>query len=396
MTHGDGGGRMSGSVQSEPENETIDGFDPKDEPLPFLSNFQDIFLTVGVAILLGGLSVFGGILAAADLGSASANFGLRAAVTFGLFAVVWMLSEVIVRARRRILPGIVLAISAVVLAVSTAYCLFQSVYGGALFDGLGEIRFFSTLDEVDDNDLGQMRAATNDMVRSVPLQIKLLWLGLPAIAALTAFGYYRRFRLPFSAALFAITAWGLVWGVLLLTIPFDAIRFQATIGLIVGLSLLFAGIAFDMRDPERVSRFSGNGFWLHFFAAPILLFSVLTISAQGFAFGPSDGDQADARFSVFQSILTLLIIASFAVISLLLNRRALIVAGLTSAAVALAIILRFVGLDGAGVVAATMILLGAGVLLLGLGWEASRRALLRFVPATPFFRRLFPRAIVDG
>ena len=183
--------------------------------------------------------------------------------------------------------------------------------------------------------------------------------------------------------------------------PYDTIRFLPTVIFLSGLLLLIAGVLYDMRDPQRVTRWSGNGFWLHFFAAPLVLTGALTIAAQGFAFDfpAMEGNNIDffaKRFSPRQSVITLIVIAVFAVISLLLNRRALLVAGLLSAGIAIGVIVKAIGLGGAEVAAVTLIVLGGGILLLGLGWHTARMALLTFVPNSGVWRRVFPRETIDG
>ena len=80
--------------------------------------------------------------------------------------------------------------------------------------------------------------------------------------------FYARFRLPFSiglsgggVAVFVIVA-GLVFS-------FEqTLRLLPALYLGLGLLLFGAGVAFDARDPARTTRFSDNGFWLHFAAAP--------------------------------------------------------------------------------------------------------------------------------
>jgi hypothetical protein len=91
-------------------------------------------------------------------------------------------------------------------------------------------------------------------------------------------------------------------------------------------------VGFDARDPARATRFSDNGFWLLLAAAPFILNGALGLVGQLFtgdagAASPSaamlaaGGGQAAAT----QAAATLVVIAFLGFVSLLINRRALVV-----------------------------------------------------------------------
>ncbi|MEM9422051.1 MAG: hypothetical protein AAF986_06070, partial [Pseudomonadota bacterium] len=317
----------------------IERFDPKDEPLPFLSNFQDIFLSIGVVILLVGIMIVslmvGGNFQSMPLQPALLS---AAGLTVSVLLLVWILSDVLVRKHRRILPGIILCMTFVGLSVLG----FGFVYGAAanmdVLDAV-DVESWDFTEGMSDNDQATddtYRQIANSLRDAVPMVVKGFLVGAPLMGLFASFLFYRRFKLPFSSALVAVAACGLVIILIMLTSPYDAARFSPTIGLLAGLALLVAGVVYDMKDPARVSRFSGNGFWLHFFAAPVLLTNVLTITSVGFvydfpALSSNIGGVFENQYSVGQSIVTLIVIAGFALISLLLNRRALIVSGLVSA-----------------------------------------------------------------
>jgi hypothetical protein len=172
--------------------------------------------------------------------------------------------------------------------------------------------------------------------------------------------------------------------------------------LISGVALFLAGMVFDARDPARATRLSGAGFWLHFFAAPTLLGAALTVVNLGWSVDMADfettssggplvsmiaGDEAAA---VRSAAVTLAVIGVFALISLLINRRALIVAGLISAGVALGVLVNQLGLGAGGVVAVTLLVLGGVVVLLGAAWNPVRSLLLAPFPSTGPLARIFP------
>jgi hypothetical protein len=88
--------------------------------------------------------------------------------------------------------------------------------------------------------------------------------------------------------------------------------------------------------------------------------------------------------------VTLLIVALLGFLSLMINRRALIVSALLTTGIAVGVLMNAVGL-GAGVLAATtLIVLGGGVLILGASWHKIRRALLVQIQPQGVWARVFP------
>jgi hypothetical protein len=85
---------------------------PSDELLPFLSNFHDIFTTIGVLILFVGIGLGAGqIFAAVAPAQGSLAFdALWMSLAAGAALVAWLVSAVLVGRQRRILPGIVLCV----------------------------------------------------------------------------------------------------------------------------------------------------------------------------------------------------------------------------------------------------------------------------------------------
>ncbi|WOI53534.1 hypothetical protein [Parvularcula sp. LCG005] len=385
------------------ETAPIDRFDPNDEPLPFLNNFQDVFLSIGVIVFLVGIMILM-TMTSSSIANETSAITAMAVMCAVVLAIVWWLSEILVRRRRRILPGIVLFIAFVQLCIGLYGSGFALIFGeetvsqfeNGEYPGFDE-SVFEGAEPTDKN----FRAAANMAVAAIPLMAKIFMLGLPLATLLASYFYYRRFKLPFSVAGVATAAIGLLIVSLFFAFPYDVVRFAPVVLLSSGLALLVAGIVYDMKDPERVTRFSGNGFWLHLFAAPLTLWGAMTISTQGLIVdfpALAEGNFTDFKnpFTVQQSIVTLCIIAVFGVISLLLNRRALVVSGLVTAGIAIGVIVQATGIGGAGVAAVTMICLGGGILLLGIGWNAARRALLSMVPSAGIWGRVFPRNEVDG
>lgn len=193
--------------------------------------------------------------------------------------------------------------------------------------------------------------------------------------------FYARYRLPFCMALMAVSA------VMLLAALFPQIR--GPISIVSGIVLFAIAIAYDMRDPERVKRFSDNAFWLHFVAAPLFIHGVglLAIKAKTqmlFGVVPMpDIDSADAA-------IVLAVIAVLSIIALAINRRALIAASLLYAGIAIGFLVRDTGLSATAIMAISLIVLGAGIVFLGVGWHGARRVLLKVLPRKGIWAHIFP------
>ena len=374
---------------------------PSDELLPFLNNFHDIFTTIGVLILLGGLAVGAGqVMSGLGLPEGETNwqFALMGLIG-GIAIIIWMLSALLVGRQRRILPGIVLSTGfAITVTILLVWAYVQFLIHGV---GVNEAMFEGRFEGLDDMEFG--REAVMLAVAQIPWSIRIL----PVIAGLAAFVpvaiYYTSFRLPFAGGLMGVALAVLASLTLLTLDPYTAVIYAPTLNVAIGGALLLAGILFDARDPDRNTRLSGTAFWLHFFAAPILLSAVLNVVQIGWTFDEADFTNSES-FNLFTAmaadngnamqlaIVALTVIAIFALVSLLINRRALIVSGLLTAGISIAVIVNEVGLDTGAVIAITLLLLGGIVVLLGAAWNPVRRILLLPFPSRGPIARLFPPA----
>jgi hypothetical protein len=86
----------------------------------------------------------------------------------------------------------------------------------------------------------------------------------------------------------------------------------------------------------------------------------------------------------------LAVLLAFALISLALNRRALIVSGLLTFGTALAVLVNQFGGGGINTLMYTALIIGASIVLLGGGWRTARRAILKVFPQQGAFGRIFP------
>lgn len=346
-----------------------------EEELRFIRNFHDVFLAIGIVLLAIGLAVAVSVyVTTSGIEDPQVGAITTGALFAGCGALMWGLGEVFARRRRLFLPAIAIVISLTGFMIVATGLLYAGVLVGTGFDGTGF-----------------------DWSRMPP---ELRWgiLLAMAMAFIAPFAFYLRFRLPFSLGL---TGGGIAAFIVVAAMiaNFEAtMEYLPLLSLVLGILLFAAAVAYDARDPTRTSRYSDNGFWLHFAAAPLILNG--TFGLIGMAFG--NGFAAGGTGALIQSAsegqgqatahaaLTLLVVAALGVVSLLINRRVLIVSTLITTGVAIGVLMNAVGMGAGGLAASTLIVLGAFVLILGGSWHTVRRALLGWVKPDGAWARIFP------
>lgn len=310
--------------------ETID---PDDERLRLIGGFNDVFVSIGILLLV------------------SALFGLTSTLGFGIgFAAVamvaaWALSEVFVRRLRLALPAIMLSL---MFAIAGGIVLYMAVGGG-------------------------LQLAEVPEAESLTPSWALFGLGSAIAAALHRW----RFAVPIDAAIIAA---GLVCAIVGGLGFIDPSRAEASRALVLGVLgfLIFAlAVRIDATDTERLTRRSDVAFWLHLLAAPMLVEAVSTLLFS------SAGEAA-------QAIGMLALFTLFGTIAIVLDRRALLVSGLSYAGLAVGYLLsERMAKDMS--LSLTLLGLAALVLLLSAQWRRLRSAALQALPLGRF-RQLVPPA----
>jgi hypothetical protein len=309
----------------------------EDEPFEFFRGFSEIFISIGLVILLTGatalLTAFGG-------------FAMLTLVPLATAGIAWWWAGYFTLKRRMTLPSMVLA---------TAY-------------GIGIVIFaFAVLAKAD---LGERTIAI---------------LGFTA-SALGMIAWYRRFRLPFSAfltgvfglgAIYAVTASaenlvGLVTGADDFSAFFDLTESPAfaTATLLFGTAAFLTGMWFDTKDPHRLGRHAATAFWCHLLAAPALVNTVALTLLNG------GGTGLLAVALVFITLLALVI-----------DRRSF----LTAAIIYIAIVISWVMGEGRGITPIFVLLvLGAFITAIGTWWVQLRAKVMDLLPDFPGKSRLPP------
>jgi hypothetical protein len=315
---------------------------PDDEQLRFISGFSDVFVTIGLAMFLGAIGLF----------AAQTFSGL--VLGFVIAASTWLLAEFFTRVRRMALPSIVLLI----------------VFAFAVFIAAG--------DAIGANSAG---FSLTDLLG--------LGTGRPTVVAGAAFVtvllvalHYWRFRVPITIAAGCAALTGTVFSLLYGLVPnLPPVAYNAVI-FVCGLAVFAFAMQFDMTDPERLTRRTDIAFWLHLLAAPLIVHSM----TRGLV---TDASKLDPRTAV--AIITVFLALSF--VAVLIDRRAMLVSGLSYAGVAFWALIRQAGISDM-TIPLTFLALGAFVLLLSAGWRPLRAGILSIVPRT--LARYLPRTSLSA
>lgn len=302
-----------------------------DEPFELFQGFSEIFISIGLIILISGVAAFsvvaGGVFVYALV----------------LIVSCWGAAQYFTVKRRMTLPSIVLVIGYAQGVTATLLLILGDVSGRGVVVVFGAI----------------------------------------GIAAMIA--HYRFFRVPFSMFLAGLFGLATVFGLFADTgLQIDPVRgFDTSFlaggsfgwaSLIFGALALTAALWFDLRDPHRVGRLARSAFWLHVLAAPALVHTIML------TFYRLEG--------VTGTILTMLGFAIIACFALIIDRRSFITAALGYVGALL-----FVALNSAdwGLGIPTfMLILGLFMTSLGTFWTNLRVGLMNRLPNFPGKDRLPP------
>lgn len=313
----------------------------EDEPFEFFRGFAEIFIAVGLSILLSGIALLLGIVGGVTI---------LIAIPAIMAAIAWWMAGYFTLKRRMNLPSMVL-----VSAYSSGIYVSALTFLGQMSLGLKAVAFAAAIITV---------AAT------------ALW--------------FRRFRLPF--AMFVLGVFALLATYALFTSysagsgQFDTLdgwarsfvpRLDLTLAsLVFGIAAFAGAMWFDLRDRYRIGRHAATAFWLHLLAGAAL---VNTIAGNLYHNGGSGG--------ILPTVIALLL---FAFVALLIDRRSMLTAGTAYIA---AVIYWAVAGDGSASMrewAMILIVLGLFFTLLGTWWVPLRAAIMRALPAFPGKDRLPP------
>ena len=188
----------------------------------------------------------------------------------------------------------------------------------------------------------------------------------PVLAIAAAYAHWWRFKIPVTVAA-GMAAFALLVVALFIEAGLDVLS-DASSYLLMGLGLitLAKAIWWDSRYPLRTTRHADVAFWLHILAALLIVHPLFNLI---------DSFETIMGLSLVFAIYILLTIAS-----LILDRRALMVAALGYALYAASTLFTNAGNDDLAYALAA-VTIGGGLLMLSALWAAARRQIVRLLPA---------------
>ena len=286
-----------------------------EEHFRLLTGFNDIFVTIAIALLLAAVAQIGGAITEA-LG--------------GAFVAIaaWALAEYFTRRRHMALPSIVLLLAFV---------------GGVA----------ATM-------IGALVHADPDLPDRVNA---LIAAGIALVTAGAAWLHWRRFMVPITVAAGAVALVGLAIGLAIAAVPTIKNSLYPLL-LIGGLAMFALAMRWDMSDRDRETRRADVAFWLHLAAAPMIAHPIFQMLG---VFGPN--------VSIGTATIVLALYLAFAFVALAVDRRALLVSGLIYVLYAMWAVIRGAGAVDLGW-ALTALVIGAALLTLSAFWHPMRRAVI--------------------
>lgn len=330
-----------------------------EEDFRLINSFNDIFVAIGVVILLLAMGAIG--QAIADLivpvedflamaqgdysevewgrweQQNSLNDALQGCFAGVLVAIAaWPLSEFFTRKRRMALPSIILLLAFVGGVFATIF-------------GIGMASF----------------AQGNDQLGAVAISVAAL------AAAGAAYVHWRRFMVPITVAAGTAAVAVTVIALILSAIGPAFINEDTVLAMVfvAGLCVFAFAMRWDFTDRERITRRSDVAFWLHLLAAPMIAHPVFAL------FGVTEG----TNLGVGAALGVVAVYVAFGLLALVVDRRAMLVSALAYVLFALSFLFEEFGAVELGF-ALTALVIGSALLSLSAFWQPIRRSVVTALP----------------
>ncbi|GAA0859754.1 hypothetical protein [Aliiglaciecola litoralis] len=214
------------------------------------------------------------------------------------------------------------------------------------------------------------------MVNEHPSEAAFLISGI--LTTIAALGHWRRFRVPITVAASVVAICGSLVAIILGMYP-TMLVWTNSLLLVAGLIVFGLAMYWDATDRTRQTRASDVAFWLHLVAAPMIVHPIF--STLGVLGGVGD---------VYLSLAVLGLYILLAVISIAVDRRAIMVSALVYVIYAFSTILENYGMVSYSF-AVTGMCIGTTLLLLSAFWQVSRKHVVSRLPAT--IQQFLPTAV---
>jgi hypothetical protein len=292
-----------------------------EESFRLLTGFNDIFVSVAIALLLTSVAWLGGYVKA-GLGG------------FGVAIAAWLLAEYFTRQRRMALPSIILLLA---------------------FAGGVAATMAGTLADINPD----WSDRTDAMVGA----------GIALITAGATWVHWKRFMVPITVAVGAAAVVAVLAALTVATVPHADETTIYPVLFAGGLGTFALAMWWDMSDRNRTTRRSDVAFWLHLAAAPMIAHPVFHM------LGVFEGD-----IGVTQAVIVMALYVVFAIIALAIDRRALLVSSLAYVLYALSTLFQQAGAVELSM-AFTALVIGSALLSLSAFWQPMRKAVVGMLGA---------------
>ena len=339
-----------------------------EEDFRLLNSFNDIFVSIGIVILLVALGAIGqalaGVIAPDPVWPLMPEGGLASpkitqaydaawkqysadsqrnnaasSMLAGLLiaATAWPLSEFFTRKRRMALPSILLLLAFV---------------GGVFAIGVG----------------GMMMAVGRETDETLAA---VLLAGAALVAAGAAWLHWRRFMVPITVAAGSAAIAGTVVALAVAAIGPDNFVEEGLLALVLaaGIAVFAFAMRWDISDRARTTRRSDVAFWLHLTAAPMIAHPIFAL------LGVTEGDNP----GMGAALGVIGVYIAFGLVALATDRRALLVSALVYVLFALTFLFREFGAVELNF-ALTALVIGSALLSLSAFWQPIRRAVVTVLP----------------
>jgi hypothetical protein len=305
-----------------------------EEHFRLLTGFNDIFVAIAAAILLFAVGWIGNAAGPHIDGDGPSPFaGLLVAAT------AWGLAEFFTRKRRMALPSILLLIAFTGGVLLTALTTIVLAVGEANLENDGQA-------------------------------IALVVAASAAVAAGATWLHWRRFRVPITVAVGALTVVGVAMALIASAVgdvpQMDKVMLASA--LVLGIGVFLFAMWWDSSDRARETRRSDVAFWLHLLSAPLIVHPIFAL------LGLTDGDATIGEALVVLGVYILLGVTALAI-----DRRALLVSALAYVLFALISLFREFGAVELNIALAAFVI-GSGLLLLSAFWHGARRSIVGPLP----------------
>lgn len=188
-----------------------------------------------------------------------------------------------------------------------------------------------------------------------------------ACGALAAWLHWYKFKVPITVAAGVGSLAAFAISIILTQFP-DAKEYINIIFAICGAATFLVAMYWDSQDIERKSRKSDVAFWLHLLAAPLIVHPIFS------ALGILDGDS-----NLFNIVIVILIYVILGVLSIAIDRRALMISSLIYVLYAFSALFKSYGMLSSSFAVAG-VFIGTLLLLLSAFWHKAREVLLQYTP----------------